>query len=147
MTKYEKSNFRIFIDALTDALGRSYEQSIDEVKKDLQNDGIEVEKTVKKLINMVQEISMTAKREQLNVAREKRDKMELKKSFFANKFAEWNKEKVIAKIKEIASSLGTDVSIAYRDLDSRNTEDLKSLLEDMEMTKDQCEQEKDINEK
>lgn len=147
MTEYEKNNFRIFIDALADALGRSNEQSIDEVKEDLQNDGIDVEKTVKKLINMVQKISMTAKREQLDVAREKREKMESKKSFFANKFAEWNKEKVIAKIKEIASSLGTDVSIAYRDLDSKNTEDLKSLLEDMEMTKDQCEQEKDINEK
>lgn len=147
MKEDKKSNFRIFIDALADALGRSNEQSIDEVKKDLQNDGVDVEKTVKKLINMVQEISMTAKREQLDVAREKREKMESKKSSLANKFTEWNKEKVIAKIKEIASSLGTDVSIAYRDLDSKNTEDLKSLLEDMEMTKDQCEQEKDINEK
>lgn len=147
MKEDKKGDSRIFIDTLTDALGRSNEQSIDEVKKDLQNDGIDVEKTVKKLINMVQEISMTAKREQLDVAREKREKRESKKSFFANKFAEWNKEKVIAKIKEIASSLGTDVSIAYRDLDSKNTEDLKSLLEDMEMTKDQCEQEKDINEK
>jgi hypothetical protein len=143
----KKGDSRIFIDALTDALGRSNEQSIDEVKKDLQNDGIDVEKTMKKLINMVQEISMTAKREQLDIAREKREKMESKKSFLVNKFTGWNKEKVIAKIKEIASSLGTDVSIAYRDLDSKNTEDLKSLLEDMEMTKDQCEQEKDINEK
>ena len=52
----------------------------------------------------------------------------------------------MSRIKEISSFQGIQVSFAYRDLNSRNTADLKSLLEDMEIAKQQYDCEEDSNE-
>ena len=68
MKEDKKEDSKIFIDALTDALGRSDDQSIEEVKNDLREEGIEVEKTMKKLITMVKDTSMAARRKQLDIA-------------------------------------------------------------------------------
>ena len=146
MKEDKKEDSKIFIDTLTDALGRSDEQSIEEVKNDLQDEGIEVEETMKELITMVKNTSMAAKRKQLDIAKEKRHKTESKKLDFVSKFNDWTRDGILARIKEISSLLGTNVSVAYRDLDSINTDDLKSLLEDMEIAKQQYECEKDSNE-
>lgn len=146
MKEDKKVNGKIFIDALTDALGRSDEQSIEEVKNDLRDEGIEVEETMEKLITMVKNISMAAKRKQLDIAKEKRQITESKKLDFVSKFNEWTKDEILSRIKEISSLMGTNVSVAYRDLDSTNIDDLKSLLEDMEIAKQQYECEKDSNE-
>ncbi len=146
MKEDKKEGCKIFLDALTDALGRSDEQSIEEVKNDLRDEGIEVEETMKKLITMVKNTSMAARRKQLDIAKEKRHKTESKKLDFVNKFNEWTRDEILLRIKEISSLQGTNVSVAYRDLDSKNIDDLKSLLEDMEIAKQQYECEKDSNE-
>ena len=146
MKEDKKEDCKIFIDALTDALGRSDEQSIEEVKNDLRDEGIEVEETMEKLITMVKNISIAAKRKQLDIAKEKRQITESKKLDFVSKFNEWTKDEILSRIKEISSLMGTNVSVAYRDLDSTNIDDLKSLLEDMEIAKQQYECEKDSNE-
>ncbi len=137
---------KIFIDALTDALGRSDEQSIEEAKSDLIVQGINVDETMKKLITMVQNTSMAAKRKQLDIAKEKRHITESKKLDLISKFNEWTRDEILLRIKEISSLLGDNVRVAYRDLDSINTDNLKSLLEDMEIAKQKFECEKDSNE-
>ena len=147
MKEDKKEDSKIFMDALTDALGRSDEQSIEEVKNDLREEGIEVEKTMKKLITMVKNTSMTAKRKQLDIARDSRHKTESKKLDFVSKFNDWTRDEILSRIKEISSLLGDNVSVAYRELDSKNTDDLKILLEDLEITKQQYGCEKDSNEK
>ncbi len=146
MKEDKKEDSKIFIDALTDALGRSDEQSIEEVKNDLRDEGIKVKEIMNKLITMVKNTSMAARREQLDIAKEKRHKTESKKLNFVNKFNELTRDEILSRIKEISSLLGTNVSVAYRDFDSINTDDLKSLLEDMEIAKQQYESEEDSNE-
>lgn len=139
----KKDKINIFIDALTDALGRSDEQSIEEVKNDLRDEGIDVDITVKKLMNMVKETSMFAKRRQLDMAREKRHKMESEKTKFFSKFSKLTREEILSKIKEIISLSDPTVSVSYRDLESKNTEDLRSLLEDLEIAEHRDKHEKD----
>ena len=64
MKKIEKKF--ILLDALTDALGRSEGQSLNEVKEDLQDEGIDVEASVKSLMESVKMISMTAAKKYSN---------------------------------------------------------------------------------
>lgn len=135
----------ILVDALTDALGRSDGQSIEEVKANLRDEGIDVDVAVKRLVASVQKVSMAAKRIQLDVARDKRREMESKRLNLKGKFVGWSRDEVLARIKEITRLSGPDVSIAYRDLEARSTEDLKSLLEDLEMARYRSECEKGNN--
>lgn len=125
----------IFLDALTDALGRSDEQSLDEVMDDLKSEGINVEETMARLINMVNKTSKAAKRKQLDLAREERQKKESEFIKLKDKFTDWTRDQILLKIKEILSMSGPDISVAYRELESKDTEDLRSLLEDLEMAR------------
>ena len=145
MKEEKKGENKFFIDTLTDALGRSDGQSIEEVKRDLRDEGIDVEETMKNLMTIVKNTSMATKRKQLDIAKEKRHKMESKKSNIISKFNKWTRDEILSKIKDISSLLGTEVNVAYRELDSKNTDDLKSLLEDLEIAKQQYECEKDSN--
>lgn len=145
MKEDEKEERKIFIDALTDALGRSDDQSIEEVKKDLRDEGVDVEETMKRLMTMVKNTSMAARRKHLDMAREKRHKMESKKSNIISKFDKLTRDEILSKIKDIYSLLDAKISVAYRELDSKNTDDLKSLLEDLEIAKQQFKCEKDSN--
>lgn len=145
MKEDKRKESKFFIDALTDALGRSDEQSIEEVKKDLQDEGVNVEKTMNELIAIVKNTSMAARRKQLDIAKEKRHQMESEKPKIISKFDKWSRDKILSRIKDISCLLDTEVSVAYRELDSKNTDDLKSLLEDLEIAKQQFECEKDSN--
>ena len=146
MTDDKKEEAIVFVDALTDSLGRSEGQSIEEVKKELQEEGIDVDATMKRLMDMVSETSKAARRKQLDLAREKRQEMESRKDKLLIKYAKWTKEKVISKINELLSLPEPDVSVAYRDLDLKTTEDLRSLLVNLEMAKQRNEYEKGSNE-
>ena len=145
MKEDKKEKLEIFIDTLTDTLGRSDGQSIEEVKNDLREERIDVDATINKLSNMVLNASKVARRKQLDLAKEKRQEMESKKINIISKFDKWTKEEIISKIKETAALLGSSVSVSYRDLDSQNTEDLKSLLEDIEIARQHYENKKNID--
>ena len=145
MNENKREDSKFFIDTLTDALGRSDEQSIEDVKNELREEGIDVEETMKKLITMVKNTSMTARRNQLDIAKETRHQRESKKSNIISKFDKWSRDQILSRIKDISCLLDTEVSVAYRELDSKNTDDLKSLLEDLEIAKQQYECEKDSN--
>ncbi len=71
--------------------------------------------------------------------------MESKKSNIISKFDKWSRDEILSRIKDISCLLDTEVSVAYRELDSKNTDDLKLLLEDLEIAKQQFECEKDSN--
>ena len=62
----------LFIDALTDALGRSEGQSLEEVKEDLQNEGIDVDASVRSLMESIKIISMMAAKKYSNQSGTKR---------------------------------------------------------------------------
>ncbi len=143
MTNKDKN--MIFLDALTDALGDSEGQTSEEMKEDLRSEGINVEDSINRLMGSVKDISMAAKRQQLEDARENRLRMSDDRSTILDKFAAWPKEQLIERIKEIFDMLGGEVSFAYRELESQSIEDMKSLLEDLELARIRHEREKDGN--
>jgi hypothetical protein len=122
-TKYLKT-----LDTLTDALGRSEGQSIDEVKVELRDEGIDVDAALTRLKNVQQHISMVAKRSVL----EKRLKLVKKGHEFIGRFSDWTRDQIIERIKELS---GPEAGLAYRDLEAMGTEEMASILEDLEMAR------------
>jgi len=120
------------LDTLTDALGRSEGQSVDEVKVELRDEGVDVDATLTRLKNVQQHISMVAKRSVLDTAREKRLKLVKKGHEFIGRFSDWTRDQIIERIKELS---GPEAGLAYRDLEAMGTEEMASILEDLEMAR------------
>jgi len=125
----------VFIDALTDALGRSEGLSVEEITDELWEEGIDVEATLQRLLVKREEISRAAKRERLEEAKKERLRMEAERPGFLKRISGWTKEQILATIKELAASLDEAVSVSFRDLESKSREDLVALLEDLELAK------------
>lgn len=137
-TKYLK-----ILDTLTDALGRSEGQSVDEVKAELRDEGIDVEAALTRLKNVQQHISMVAKRSVLDTAKEKRLKLVEKGHEFIGMFSDWTRDQIIERIKELSSP---EAGLAYRDLKALGTEEMASILEDLEMAHRSAMEESDDSE-
>ena len=126
-----KTKYMETLDTLTDALGRSDEQSTEEVLADIRDEGINVDSALARLNKARLNIAMAAKRSALDSAREKRLRLVGKGHEFIGKFSDWTREKILARIKELS---GPEAGLAYRDLEVMGTEEMASILEDLEMT-------------
>lgn len=118
------------LDALTDALGRSDEQSTEEVLADIRDEGIDVDASLARLKKARLSIAMEAKRLPLDLARKKRLKLVKEGHEFFGKFSDWTRDQILARIKELS---GPEAGFAYRDLEAMGTEEMASILEDLEM--------------
>ena len=126
----DKEKYMRTMDALTDALGRSDGQTVEDIKNELQDDGIDVGSALERLKKAQLSISMAAKRSALDAARDKRVELVQKGREFIGKFSDWSKDQIMARIKELS---GPKVGLAYRNWDAMGTEEIISILEDLEM--------------
>ncbi|MDL1963884.1 MAG: hypothetical protein LWW98_06020 [Deltaproteobacteria bacterium] len=126
----DKEKYMKTMDALTDALGRSDGQTVEDIKNELRDDGIDVGSALERLKKAQLSISMAAKRSALDAARDKRVELVQKGREFIGKFSDWSKDQIMARIKELS---GPKVRLAYRNLDAMETEEIISILEDLEM--------------
>jgi|Deesub1362A_J573_1020465.scaffolds.fasta_scaffold01934_7 DNA-directed RNA polymerase subunit F len=131
----EEKNYLEILDALTDALGSSEDQSLEEVREELLAEGIDVDASVNRLMQTVNSCIMSARREAMDRAREERLKAERKDLTFGNKFANLSKDQLLEKIKEIMSISHAAPILSFRDLELKSDEDLASILEDLELAK------------
>jgi hypothetical protein len=129
-----KTNLKFFIDAF-DAISNTEGESIEEVKKDLTEMGIDVPSAMKVLMGRVREISKAARRSELVLAGERRLAAEQARPSFFGRFTAWTREQVEARIRELAAPGVLDAAFSFRDLQERSEEDLKTLLEDLETAK------------
>lgn len=118
------------LDTLTDALGRSDEQSTEEVIEDIRDEGIDADAALARLKKVQLSISMKAKRAALDSAREKRIKLDEKGHSFIGKFKDWTEDQIMERIKVLS---GPEAGFAYRDLEAMGKEEMVSILEDLEM--------------
>lgn len=125
----KKREYLKFLDTLTDALGTSEGESVEEIKEELRNDGVDVDSILTRLKEAQENISMRAKRSALDSAREKRLNLVQKGHNLIGQFKDWTKEQLLDKIKEIGAA---EIGFAYRDLENMTPEHLASILEDLE---------------
>ena len=126
----DKKKYMKTMDALSDALGRSEGQTVEDIKDELLDSGIDVDSALERLKKAQLSISMAAKRLALDAARDKRLELVQKGREFIGKFSDWSKDQIMARIKELS---GPEGGLAYRDLDAMGTEEIISILEDLEM--------------
>jgi hypothetical protein len=127
----DKTKYLNTLDTLTDALGMSDGQSIEEIKEELRSDGIDVDGALTRLKMAQNSISKTAKRSILAASRIKRLKLVEAGHEFIGQFKDWTKEQIMARIKELG---GPEAGLAYRSLETMGTEEMALILEDLEMT-------------
>lgn len=118
------------LDTLTDALGRSNGQSVEEIKEELRGEGIDVDGGLERLKLYQKDISMAAKRSVLDIVREKRVKLENQGHQFIGRFQGWTKEQFITRIKQLS---GPEAGFAFRNLESMGLEEMTAILEDLEL--------------
>lgn len=136
MKESEEYKILSFLEGLTESVGRSEEESLDEVIKDLEEDGFNVGASVSRLKEKIQLFSQEAKRQQLAVAREKRLSMGSGAAGRIKDLISLSKDQIISKIKELCATPAYSASVSYRDLELKSEEDLIALLEDLEMAKE-----------
>jgi len=132
----KRKSFLEKLDALTDALGRSDGQSPEEIAEELASEGIDLNASIKRLMEAVHKSSKASKRQSLDQAREERLKRDASGSTYFSKFADWTREQLLERLGKILSDRPVAISASFRDLESRSNKDLASLLEDLEQAKD-----------
>jgi hypothetical protein len=140
MNTEHKEKILSFFDTLTDSLGESEGMSREDIIADLKEEGIEVDASIKRIQMMVEQASLKARRQQLDIAREKRLALETERparlASFLNWTKDWTKEQIIEKICELAHSKTLQPTVSYRELQSKNLEDLAALYDDLINTKE-----------
>lgn len=143
----EKEKHMMILDALTDALGRSEDQSTEEIKEELREEGVDVDSSLNRLKKIRQNISMEAKRSALDIAMGKRLEFEKKRPEIVGKFIGWTREQLLDRFNELIELSDLDFGMAHRDLESKETGDIKSILEDLELAYYRQKLEKDRDDK
>ncbi len=130
----EKEKRLKILDTLTDFLGRSEGQTVEEIKEELRDEGVDVDAALARLKNFQQNISMKARRSVLDAAREKRLESEKKGHTFIGRFKDWPYEQIKERAMELMELAGPDFVCEYRDLEKMDKEQLIAMLEDLELT-------------
>jgi len=131
----EEKRYLEMLDALTESLGSSEDQSLEEVTEELIAEGIDVDASISRLMQTVGKCTKAARRQALDRAREERLRTEQRSSALAIEFANLSKARLLKMIREIMSAMPDALSLSFRDLESKSDEDLASILEDLELAK------------
>lgn len=127
-----KDNFFVMLDNVTEFIGRCEGQSTDEVIQELRSEGVDVERGFQEFMKTVGECSARSRRRDLEFARERRMQAEAKLKI--SERLKGTKEELMETIQALLST-DPQVSLSWRDLESRSEDDLISLIEDLETAK------------
>ncbi len=123
-----------FLNSISSFLGHSEGQTVEEVKEELERNGINVNLALKRFKDTAKRSSDLSKKKQLDLAREKRLAEKDLFSSIATEVSSFSREMVEAKIMEITNLFGQKLRVSFRDLNGKSMEDLRTLLIDLEIS-------------
>ncbi len=133
MSQEKENKDLTFLKSVFSSLGRSQDQTVDEVKNELKDHGVDVDAAMERLQSKVKESSALAKKQGLDDVREKRLRETAEISTLKERYAILNREEILGEIHNLVSGMGAQVALSFRDLDSNETEDLRSMLIDIQL--------------
>ena len=133
MSTNKHHNDLIFLKDLFESLADSGDMSTDDIKEELRTGGIEPDAALKRLMSGVEQASADSKKSVLDLAREERLRQQANFKKTVDSFKNWSKEQLLTKIKEISLQGGMMPAASYRELEEQTEENLRALLEDLEM--------------
>ncbi len=122
-----------FINNLFESLGDSGYMSIDDIKEELRADGVEPDEALQRLMRVVTQSSADSRKSALDRAREKRLKQQDRVKKTIGKFKDWSREQLLDKIRTLSGEHGLQAAASYRELGEQTEDNLRALLEDLEM--------------
>jgi len=128
----ERKNYSDMLDTLMQALGSSEDQSLEEVKEELRAEGIDIDAYIDRLMHTVERSVKAAKRHALDQSRAER--LRMTRPVGIEGFADLSRDDVLARIRQILPRTPA-VSVSFRDLEAKSDDDLRSMLEDLELAK------------
>lgn len=123
----------IFLKDLFESLADSGDMSTDDIKEELRTDGVDPDAALKRLMSAVEQASADSKKSVLDLAREERLRQQANFKKTIDSFKNWSKEQLLTKIKEISLKGSLMPAASYRELEEQTEENLRALLEDLEM--------------
>lgn len=133
MSTDKKLEYIKMLDKLSEAFGESEEQTPDEVRDELREEGFDIDSAEARFMEFQRKIEMEALAQPLDDAREERKEQEAKHKKIYARIKSWTDEQIIERIKEHAQK-DPDLSIAYREYESGKSggiEDMRELLTDI----------------
>lgn len=124
-----------FLDEVFGLLADNSEKSVDDLAKELRAEGVDVDATLRRLMGKVDEAALAAKKARLVVARERRLRAEGEAGSFVGRFKHLGKDEVLARLRELMVGPEPGLAVSWRELESRNEDDLRALLEDLELAR------------
>ena len=123
------------LDCMAEALGDSEGQTMEEIQKDIEDEGCDYKPIMDRLREDLKANLNELKRAALDEARQKRLKTE---STFREKLAQFaglGREEKLARLTFLLDAGLLAPSLAYRDLTEESDQDLESLYEDAELAR------------
>lgn len=111
----------------------SGDMATDDIKEELRTGGVDPDAALKRLMGAVEQASADSKKSVLDLAREARLRQQTNLKKTIDSFKNWSKEQLLSKIKEISLQEDMMPAASYRELEEQTEENLRALLEDLEM--------------
>jgi len=124
-----------FLNNLFESLGDSSDKSTDDIKEEMRADGIDPDAAVQRLMGVVKQASADSRRSALDQARKERLKQQDSIKKTVGKFKDWSREQLMDRIRGLAGEGGLQAEASYRELGNQTDDNLRALLEDLEMLK------------
>jgi hypothetical protein len=118
---------------LFESLGDSEGMSTDEVKEEIRANGVEPNEALQRLMGVVKQASADSKRTTLDLAKQKRLKQQGAINNIIGKYKDFNREQLLETIKNLIGLNGTLITASYRELEEQTDDNLRALLEDVEI--------------
>lgn len=123
----------IYLKDVFESLADSGDMTTDDIKEELRTGGVDPDAALKRLMTAVEQASADSKKSVLDLARDERLRQQTNIKKTIDSFKNWSKEQLLNKIKEISLQGDTMPAASYRELEKQTEENLRALLEDLEM--------------
>ena len=129
----KKLEYIKMLDIFSEAFGENEAQSPEEIREELRSEGLDIDNVEADLFQFQQEISMKARRLILDEAKSKRDSYLMRMQEIVERVNNWTREQLFERFNNISRG-ENDLVIAYRDLEDKKDEDIKTILIDIELS-------------
>jgi hypothetical protein len=123
------------LDKLAEALGDSQGQTLEDIKKDIEEEGVDYKAAMKRLRDRLKEELNKLRRTALDQARNRRIYTATALKDRLAEFAALSREEKLSRLKDLIDGGFMAPKVAYRDFTSADEEDLGSIYEDAELAR------------
>lgn len=123
------------LDGLADAVGDSDGQSLEEIQRDIEEEGVNYKAIMGRLTESVELKLNELRRRALDEARDNRIRTEAALKRKRIEFTALSLREKLSRLRDLADAGHLSPSVAYRDLGHEDEQDLASIYEDAELAR------------